>query len=112
MLAMTDLEFTRSEMALMFGVTRETVSRWAGGKMPIPKWVEFALDGVRWRRRGIAKLAPPTVAPVEPAKPAMPVKSAEKPVETPRPAKPVKVAIDCSPAPVPGRWRFGTFYPD
>lgn len=116
--AMTELEFTKSDLALMFGVTRETVSRWAGGKMPIPKWVQFALDGIRFRRMSGIKKAPspvvdmPKVTNVTPPVVAVPVREVQKAADPPRTAKRIKVAVDCSPAPVPGRWRFGTFYPD
>ncbi len=109
MLAMTELEFTRSDLALMFGVTRETVSRWAGGKMPIPQWVQFALDGIRWRRRSIAKVPPVATETPKP----IAVAPAPKIIATPA-SKPRRAAkpIDCSPPAVPGVWRFGTFYPD
>lgn len=98
-LRLSELGVTLAQAADTWGYTRQQASRWANGRAPIPAWVPYALG---LEMMGVA----PAQEPVE-----MP-----KPVTAPvvaklvsKPAKPKAAPIDTS---VPGRWRFGTFYPD
>ena len=109
-LDMRDMGLTQAELAGLFGVSRETVSRWSTGKLEHPLWLSYAMDGLLKQRprKAIAAPSKPADKPKPVAAPTAP-KPIAKPVQ---PAKRVKVAIDCSPPPVAGKWRFGTFYPE
>lgn len=107
-LDMRDMGLTQAELAGLFGVSRETVSRWSTGKLEHPLWLSYAMDGLlkHRTRKAIAAPSKPAGTPKPIAAPTAP-KPIAKPVQ---PSKPRP--IDCSPPPVPGKWRFGVFYPD
>ena len=102
---MTDLGLSRSKVCDVWQVSEGLMSKWANGKVPIPGWVRYALAGVPVIRAQTKPVA-------EPTKPADAPKSVAAPTAPNRAGKLVRSAVDCSPAPVPGKWRFGVFYPD
>ena len=103
--ALLDLDIPHGKLGEVWGVSRELVCRWSNGKVPIPGWVRYALAGVPVIRAQTKPIA-------EPAKPVEAPKPVAAPTAPNRVGKPVRGAVDCSPAPVPGKWRFGIFYPD
>ena len=44
--------YTVSEVAGSLGVSRQTVSRWRAGKLPVPPWLIKALIGIEALERG------------------------------------------------------------
>lgn len=83
---MTELNLTRAKVCAAWQVSEGLMSKWANGKVPIPGWVRYALAGI------------PVVR--EQVKPAEPKVVTRESVEA------------LVPPPVPGKWRFGIFYPD
>lgn len=86
-LDLQDMGLTQAELASLFGVSRETVSRWATGKLDQPLWLAYAMDGLLKHRprKPIAQPSKPIAAPMPIAEPV-----AAKPIVAPLvvPAKP------------------------
>lgn len=98
---------TQYQLSTAWGYSEEHISRWITGKAPIPAWVPYALG-----LKVLSEREYPVAVKITPKLADDLGTTDVVATEMHRPAKPVQVPIDCSPAPVPGKWRFGTFYPD
>ena len=98
--ALVDLGIPHGKLGEVWGVSRELISRWCNGKVPIPGWVRYALAGVPVIR---GQLAEPVMATK-----AMAIERVEKMLASAKPAQPAK-ALEPT---VKGVWRFNKFYPD
>jgi hypothetical protein len=53
--ALVELEMTHGDFATIVGRQRETVSRWARGRLPVPQIVEIVIGHMKAERKANAK---------------------------------------------------------